>query len=152
MPIIIETLAELPSLVGCDLGTSKWHEITQEQVDLFADATGDRQWIHVDPARAAAESPFGGTIAHGYLTVSLLGVLLGDILVTDNMSMAINYGINRVRFPAPLPVGSRVRLAATMHSVEAIDGGAQIVVALTVECDRAHKPVCVAEAVYRYYD
>lgn len=144
--------SELLSLAGLDLGATAWREITQSRVDLFAEATDDHQWIHVDPRRATAESPFGGPIAHGYLTLSLLSDLFSEVLTIRNVSMAVNYGLNKVRFPAPVQVGSRVRLAASIRSVEEISGGVQTVVEATVECDQAEKPVCVAEAVYRYYD
>ncbi|ANS31876.1 hypothetical protein R1CP_36350 (plasmid) [Rhodococcus opacus] len=147
----IETVSELSSLVGKDLGTSGWYDITQHRVDLFADATEDHQWIHVDPRRAETESPFGGPIAHGYLTLSLLSTMSLQVLTVERMSMGVNYGLNKVRFPAPVPVGSRVRLAASVVTVEEFDGGAQIVLAATVECDQTQKPVCVAEPVYRYY-
>jgi acyl dehydratase len=147
----IETVSELSSLVGKDLGTSGWYDITQHRVDLFADATEDHQWIHVDPRRAETESPFGGPIAHGYLTLSLLSTMTLQVLTVERMSMGVNYGLNKVRFPAPVPVGSRVRLAASVVTVEEFDGGAQIVLAATVECDQTKKLVCVAEPVYRYY-
>ncbi|GGL11455.1 MaoC family dehydratase [Nocardia jinanensis] len=148
----ITTVPGLLLLAGTELGTTDWYEITQDRVDLFADATDDHQWIHVDPRRAAAESRFGGPIAHGYLTLSLLSEMVGRVLTVEPVSMGVNYGLNRVRFPAPVPVGSRIRLAATLLSAERVSGGVQVVVAAIVECDRADKPVCVAEAVYRFYD
>jgi acyl dehydratase len=137
--------------VGEHLGYSDWHEVTQEQVNLFAEATGDHQWIHVDPERAAKESPFGGPVAHGYLTLSLAPVLLGEIYSVSGVSMGLNYGCNRVRFPSPVPVGSRLRLGASLQSLEEIAGGAQVVMALTFEVEGKEKPSCVAEAVYRFY-
>ena len=120
------TMAELPGLVGTELGTSDWHEVTQEHVNLFAEATGDHQWIHVDVERAKAESPFGGPIAHGYLTLSLLAPLSPQVLVVSDTVMGVNYGLNKVRFPSPVPVGSKVRLTATLKSVEEVAGGLQL--------------------------
>ena len=140
--------ADLESCAGTHLGYSAWHEITQEQVNAFADATGDHQWIHVDPERAAA-GPFGTTIAHGYLTLSLLPALLGDRLRVEGVRMAVNYGLNRVRFPAPVPVGSRVR--AELLEVTEVSGGVQVVARVTVEREGGDKPVCVAETVTRLY-
>lgn len=137
--------------VGQRLGYSEWHEITQDQVNRFADATGDHQWIHVDPERAKRESPFGGPIAHGYLTLSLAPVLLSEVVSVSGVSMGLNYGCNKVRFPAPVPVGSKLRLGATLVSVEEITGGAEVVIGLSFEVDGQAKPSCVAQVVYRYY-
>ncbi|MGY1915013.1 MaoC family dehydratase [Blastococcus sp. SYSU DS0973] len=145
------TMAEVPGLVGTQLGTSDWHEVTQEHVNLFADATGDHQWIHVDVERAKAESPFGGPIAHGYLTLSLLATLSGQVLAVSDTVMAVNYGLNKVRFPSPVPVGSRVRLTATAKSVEEVAGGLQVTLAAVIEREGGDKPVCIAEPVFRYY-
>jgi acyl dehydratase len=145
------TLAELPTLVGRELGTSDWHEVTQDAVDLFADATGDHQWIHVDVERAKAESPFGGPIAHGYLTLSLLVPLLAQVLTVGDAVMGVNYGLNKVRFPSPVPVGSKVRATASLTEVTEIAGGLQYVLAVTVEREGGDKPVAVAEPVYRVY-
>ena len=145
------TLAELPSYVGGELGTSDWIEVTQERVNLFADATGDHQWIHVDVERAKAESPFGGPIAHGYLTLSLLASLSAQVLVVTDTVMAVNYGLNKVRFPSPVPVGSKVRLTATLKSVEEVTGGLQLVLSAVIEREGGDKPVCIAEPVFRYY-
>lgn len=139
------------TLVGQDLGHSDWLEITQERVNLFADATLDHQWIHVDPARAKVESPFGGPIVHGYLTLSLLPHLLGETIDVTGVRMAINYGLNRLRYPAPVPVGSRVRLGVRMASAEEIRGGVQCQLDCTVEAEGGAKPVLVAEVVFRYY-
>jgi acyl dehydratase len=138
--------------VGAQLGVSPWHQITQEQVDIFAAATGDRQWIHVDPERARA-GPFGGTIAHGYLTLSLLPVLLQDLVPTADTLLAVNYGLNRVRFIAPVPVGSRIRAAAVLKEITEVPGGAvQLVLNITVEIDGEEtRPACVAETVTRLY-
>jgi acyl dehydratase len=145
------TLAELPSLKGSELGTSDWIEIPQDRVDLFADATGDHQWIHVDVERADRESPFGGPIAHGYLTLSLLIPMWSQVLTVTDTTMAVNYGLNKVRFPAPVPVGSKVRLTATLADVEEITGGYQLTVAAVIEREGGGKPVCIAEPVFRFY-
>jgi acyl dehydratase len=145
------TMAELPGLVGSELGTSEWYEVTQEHVNLFADATGDHQWIHVDPERATKESPFGGPIAHGYLTLSLLVPLFGGVLRVTDTVMGVNYGLNKVRFPSPVPVGSKVRLTATLTNIEDIAGGKQLTFSCVIEREGGDKPVCIAEPVYRYY-
>ena len=145
------TMAELPGLIGTELGTSNWYEVGQEHVNLFADATGDHQWIHVDVERAKAESPFGGPIAHGYLTLSLLVPLFAQVLVVTDTVMGINYGLDKVRFPAPVPVGSKVRLTATLTGVQEVAGGLQLTFAAVIEREGGDKPVCIAEPVYRYY-
>ena len=144
------TMAELPGLVGQELGTSEWYEVTQEHVNLFADATGDHQWIHVDVERATKESPFGGPIAHGYLTLSLVPLFAQVLMVTDTV-MGVNYGLNKVRFPSPVPVGAKVRLTATLAGVEEITGGKQLTFSCVIEREGGDKPVCIAEPVYRYY-
>ncbi|HEY0360009.1 MAG TPA: MaoC family dehydratase [Mycobacteriales bacterium] len=143
------SVASLTGAVGTVLGPGPWLEIDQDRVDLFADATGDHQWIHVDPERAAG-GPFGGTIAHGYLTLSMLPVLMKDLYAVDGVKLGINYGLNKVRFPAPVRVGSKVRLTAEIASVDEIPGGVQVVLRSTVEADGTDKPVCVAESVVRY--
>ena len=145
------TIAELPSLKGQELGTSDWVEITQERVNQFAEATGDHQWIHVDVERAKAESPFGGPIAHGYLTLSLLVPLFGGVLRVTDTVMGVNYGLNKVRFPSPVPVGAKVRLTATLSGIEDIAGGKQLTFSCVIEREGGDKPVCIAEPVYRYY-
>jgi acyl dehydratase len=145
------TMADVPGLVGSDLGSSDWHEVTQEHVDQFAEATGDHQWIHVDVERAKAESPFGGPIAHGYLTLSLLAPLSAQVLRVTDAVMGVNYGLNKVRFPSPVPVGSKVRLSASLTSVEEVAGGLQLTLAAVIEREGGEKPVCIAEPVYRYY-
>jgi acyl dehydratase len=145
----VNGIEELEGLVGQELGTSEWHEIAQERVNAFADATGDHQWIHVDPDRAAA-GPFGGTIAHGYLTLSLLPMLMSEIWSVEGVRMGINYGLNRVRFPAPVPVGSRVRATSALKELTQVDGGVQLVVETTIEVDGGSKPVCVAESLVRF--
>ena len=142
---------ELPSLVGKHLGHSDWHEITQEQVNLFADATGDHQWIHVDPERAAT-GPFGGPVAHGYLTLSMSVALLDDILRVDGVAQVVNYGLGKVRFPAPVPVGSRIRLHASITDVREVSrGGDQMHRAFTFELEGSVKPACVAESLTHFY-
>ncbi len=145
------TIAEISSLQGTELGTSDWYEITQEAVNTFADATGDHQWIHVDIERAKAESPFGGPIAHGFLTLSLIVPLAtGTYTITDAV-MGVNYGLNKVRFPAPVPVGSRVRAKVTLADVQEVAGGVQNTVSVVVEREGGDKPVCIAEWVTRAY-
>ena len=145
----INGVDELKALVGENMGTSDWLEITQDRVNLFAEATGDHQWIHVDPVKAK-DGPFGGTIAHGYLTMSLGPVLLPQVVTVTGFSMALNYGLNNLRFPAPVPVGSKVRLSADLMDVEDVAGGVQVTYRLTFEVDGQDKPACVAEAVYRW--
>jgi acyl dehydratase len=135
---------------GLELGPSEWREITQERVDGFADATGDHQWIHVDPERAAT-GPFGGTIAHGYLTLSMLPEAGFALMHVEDASAAINYGLNKVRFPAPVPVGSRIRTTYRIVDVAEVEGGVQVTTAATVEREGSEKPVCVAETLTRYY-
>lgn len=146
----VASIEDLKTLVGTHLGYSDYRTVTQEQVNLFADATGDHQWIHVDPERAAT-GPFGRTIAHGYLTLSLVPVLLAGVLHVDGVTMGVNYGTNKVRFTAPVPVGSEVRAGATLASIEEVNGGVQVVLDVTVEVRDAPKPSCVAQVVFRYY-
>ena len=137
--------------IGTEIGVSDWMEITQDRVDAFAAATDDHQWIHVDRERAAA-GPFGGTIAHGFLTLSLTVALSSQVpLEVGSPVMGINYGLEKVRFPAPVPVGSRLRSTATITGVDDVPGGVQVTVAFTVEHEGGDKPVCVAESVSRYY-
>ena len=145
------TMAELPGLAGTELGTSGWCEVPQERVNAFAEATGDHQWIHVDVERAKKESPFGGPVAHGYLTLSMLVPLFDQVLTVTDAAMAVNYGLNKVRFPSPVPVGSKVRVTATVKQVEEVTGGLQLTVAAVIERDGGDKPVCIAEPVYRFY-
>jgi acyl dehydratase len=140
---------ELKGAVGRNLGSSGWLEVTQERIDKFADATDDHQWIHVDPARAAA-GPFGRTIAHGYLTLSLLSALLPELIKVENVAMMINYGVNKVRFPAPVPVGSLVRATSEILAVEDVAGGAQVTFRTTIERQDEVKPCCVVESIVRY--
>ena len=146
----ITGLDELKAAEGEELGTSDWHEVTQEAIDAFADVTGDHQWIHVDVERAK-QTPFGGTIAHGYYTLAIEPMLLDQVFALDGFAFAINYGLNRVRFPAPLPVGRRVRARAKLTKVEPVPGGAQMEVEVTIELEGGEKPVCVAETLARVY-
>ena len=148
--LTITGLDELKQAEGEDLGTSDWHEVTQEAIDAFADVSGDHQWIHVDRERAK-ETPFGGTIAHGYYTLSLAPRFSEQIMRLDGFAFAVNYGLNKVRFPAPLPVGSKVRMSAKLASLEEVPGGAQITMVLTFEREGGDKPVCVAESLSRVY-
>ncbi|MBZ3902639.1 MaoC family dehydratase [Streptomyces brasiliscabiei] len=149
-PRIFTSAEELKAAVGEQLGYSDWLEVDQKRIDLFAEATGDHQWIHVDPEKAAA-GPFGTTIAHGYLTLSLLPLFVPQVLKVDNVKMGVNYGTNKVRFPGPVPVGSRLRATATLQEVAEAGGGVQVTAAVVVEREGADKPVCVAESVSRYY-
>ena len=149
-PRVFTSTDELVAAVGQDLGFSDWLEIDQKRIDLFADATGDHQWIHVDPARAK-DGPFGTTIAHGYLTLSLLPYLVPQIMRVEGVRMGVNYGVNKVRFPAPVPVGSRLRARAELVDVSEAGGGVQVAAKVTVEREGGDKPVCVAETLSRYF-
>jgi len=149
-PIIVEP-AEMKNYLGKELGVSDWVEVTQEKINLFADATGDHQWIHTDPEKAKELSPYGTTIAHGYWTISLAPMLLSQIIVPKGIKMAINYGINRLRLPNAVKVNSRVRMRAELVNLEEVPGGYQGVFKLTFEIEGEEKPGCVAEVVYRYY-
>jgi acyl dehydratase len=149
-PRVVEGVAGLELLAGQHVGASDWLEITQARVQEFADATGDHQWIHVDPERAKA-GPFGGPIAHGYLTLSLVSYLLPRVWQVQGFGMGVNYGLERLRFPAPVPVGSRVRLRADLAEVQPLDSGVQATVDLTMEVERGAKPALVARGLFRYY-
>jgi acyl dehydratase len=148
--IHIATLSSLKERVGQELAVGDWLLVDQATIDKFADATGDHQWIHVDRERAA-KGPFGTTVAHGYLTLSLLPKLAESALQVDDVRMGVNYGLNRVRFPAPVPAGSHIRARLKLLSYEPIDGGAQLVMQVTMERQGSDKPVCVAETVSRRY-
>lgn len=150
MATIIKDQADLMAHVGQHLGYSDYITVTQEQVQLFADATGDHQWIHLDVERAKS-GPFGQTIAHGYLTLSLAPVLLGKVWAVEGVKMGVNYGTNKVRFMAPVPVGAKLRVGASLASAEEIAGGVQVTVQATFECEGATKPSCVADLIFRYY-
>jgi len=147
----IGSLAELKELTGQEVAVSDWIEITQERVNLFADATGDHQWIHVDVERSKRESPFGATIAHGFLTLSLLPMMMTSSIAMRDVRMGVNYGLNRVRFPAPVTIPSRVRGRIKLLAVDDIAGGAQMIWEITVEREGSDKPVCVAESISRRY-
>ena len=146
----ITGLDELKQAEGEELGVSDWHDVSQKDIDAFADATGDHQWIHVDPERAKA-TPFGGTIAHGYYTLALAPMFNEQIFGLKGFAFAVNYGLNKVRFPAPVPVGSRVRAQVKLASLEEIPGGAQIMLELTFEVEGGEKPACVAQTLARVY-
>jgi acyl dehydratase len=146
----ITGMDELKLVEGEQLGTSDWHEVTQKDIDAFAEVTGDHQWIHVDPERAK-DTPFGGTIAHGYYTLSLAPRFTEQIVRFDGFAFAVNYGLNKVRFPAPVPVDSKVRMHAKLANLEEVPGGAQITMELTFEREGGDKPVCVAETLARVY-
>ncbi|MDT0388095.1 MaoC family dehydratase [Streptomyces dubilierae] len=150
MSITVNGLGELRKLAGGDLGTSEWIEVTQERIDTFADATGDHQWIHVDPVRAE-EGPFGAPIAHGYLTLSLFIPLFTELLDVHGVTTKVNYGLNKVRFPSPVKVGSRIRLSARLAEVEDVPGGVQITVEGTIEIEGGAKPAAVLQSLSRFY-
>jgi acyl dehydratase len=150
-PVTVEGVEGVAGLTGKELGPSDWIEITQEKVNLFADATGDHQWIHVDVERATKESPFGGPIAHGYLTLSLTPLFLPQLIDITGFSMGVNYGTEKVRFPSPVPVGSRVRAHAVVDQAGEVPGGVQLQVTLTFEVEGGTKPACVATIVVRHY-
>ena len=151
MATVFASPSELKGAVGKQLGQSDWLEITQQRIDQFAEATGDHQWIHVDPERAK-QGPFGATIAHGYLTLSLVNYFLPQIVEVRGISMGVNYGADRVRFPAPVPVGSRVRGSAELLKAEDTkDGGVQAVTRVTIEIEGAERPGCVIDTISRYY-
>ena len=143
--------AQVAACAGQEVCVTDWITITQEQVNLFAQATGDHQWIHVDPERAKS-GPFGGPIAHGYLTLSLAPSLIPEIVQVHGFSMGVNYGCEKVRFPSPVPVGSNLRAGAELVGVDDVAGGVQVSMKLTFEVEGASKPSCVAEVVYRYYE
>ncbi|MFJ9951551.1 MaoC family dehydratase [Kitasatospora sp. NPDC091207] len=144
------SLADLTAAVGTELGTSRWHTVEQERIDLFAEATGDHQWIHVDPERAE-KSRFGSTIAHGYLTLSMIPVLAKECYSVEGVRMALNYGSEKVRFPAPVPVGTALRATAELVSATEVPGGVQAVVRFTITSAESEKPHCVAETITRFY-
>ncbi|WP_329569338.1 MaoC family dehydratase [Streptomyces sp. NBC_01361] len=150
MGITVNGLDELKKLAGSDLGSSEWTAVTQERIGTFADATDDHQWIHTDPERAK-DGPFGAPVAHGYLTLSLFIPMFTELLDVEGVTTKVNYGLNKVRFPAPVPAGSRIRLAARLAGVEDVPGGVQITVDGTVEIEGAAKPACVLQSVSRFY-
>ena len=144
-------LDALPARVGSEVAVSDWFEVGQDRIATFAEATDDRQWIHLDPERCKRESPFGQPVAHGFLTLSLLPAMLTSALAIEGMRMGVNYGLNKVRFPSPLPAGSRVRGRWTLRGADAVAGGWQFTWDVTIEADGAAKPVCVAEFLIRCY-
>lgn len=150
MTAIFDSPAALLDATGQDLGCSDWVEVDQNRIDLFADATGDHQWIHVDPERAA-QGPYGSTIAHGYLTLSLANLFLPQIMQVQNTSMGVNYGCEKVRFPAAVPVGSRVRGHGQITSAEEVKGGVQVVVRMTIEIEGGERPACVIDTISRFF-
>ena len=151
MTLVLNGIDELKANVGNHLGYSPYVEVTQEMVNQFADATGDHQWIHVDVERAKKESPFGGPIAHGYLTLSFGPRLLPQVVKIEGFKLGVNYGAEKVRFPSPVPVGAKLRAGAEMKSLEEVPGGVQLCLVLTFEVEGASKPSCVAEVLFRYF-
>jgi len=148
----ITSMEELRSLTGSEVAVSDWFEVAQDRIDLFAEATGDHQWIHVDVERAKAQSPYAATIAHGFLTLSLLSQLMSEtVKLKMPIRMGINYGLNKVRFPSAVPSGSKIRARAVLQSLEAVGGGQQLTWNITVEREGGNKPCCVAEWLVRYY-
>jgi acyl dehydratase len=147
----IRDLEDLRRQIGREVAVGEWLTVTQERIDRFAEATDDRQWIHVDPARAKAESPFGGTVAHGFLTLSLLPGLAADTLQLPPARLVVNYGLNRVRFPAPVRAGQRIRARFSPSAIEDVPGGVQLTWTVTIEAEGSDKPACVAETVSRRY-
>lgn len=150
-PVTPSSVADLKALVGRELGPSSWYQVRQERIDAFAAATEDFQWIHVDVERASAD-PIGTTVAHGLFTLSLGPKFMMELIAFDGFARSINYGFERVRFPAPVPSGSRIRMTATISEVDAVDGGAQVTIGQSFECEGIEKPVCVATAVARFYE
>lgn len=148
--VILDGIQAFNDYVGQEIGVSDWVLVTQDKINKFADATGDHQWIHIDVARAKKESPFGGPIAHGYLTLSLISALLFGLYEVKNVKLVINYGLNKVRFPAPVSVGKKVRARASVMEVKDIEGGVEVELAVTVEIEGGTKPACAAAVVFRY--
>jgi acyl dehydratase len=151
MTTTVDTLDDLRALVGSELGTSQWIEVDQARIDTFATATNDHQWIHTDPERART-GPFGTTIAHGYLTLALMIPLWSDLLEVRSVTTKVNYGLDKVRFPAPVPVGSKVRAKARLATFDDVPGGAQITVDVVIERDGSTKPVCIAKPIFRFFE
>jgi acyl dehydratase len=149
MTVILESPDALLSVADPALGATEWVEITQERINQFADATGDHQWIHVDPEKAK-DGPFGAPIAHGYLTLAMANLFLPELIEVQNTSMGINYGVNKVRFPSPVVVGARIRAVGNIDTAEEIKGGVQVVITLTIEIEGSDRPACVVETVSRF--
>jgi acyl dehydratase len=151
-PLVVESPESLQQYVGKEIGVSEWFTITQERIAQFAEATEDRQWIHLDRERAERESPYGTTIAHGFLTLSMISRFMKDVIqVRGGVGMAINYGLNRVRFPSPVRAGSKVRAKVVVQSVKEVERGYETTFAVTIEAEGSEKPCCVAESLVRYY-
>lgn len=151
-PVVVETPESLKEYVGKEIGVSEWLRVTQERIAQFAEATEDRQWIHVDRERAERESPYGTTIAHGFLTLSLISQFMKDVIqVRGGAGMTVNYGLNRVRFPSPVRAGAKIRARITLLSIKEVSGAYETVFSAAVECEGGEKPCCVAELVVRYY-
>jgi acyl dehydratase len=148
---IIDNIEALPALVGRELATSDWFTVEQSRIQTFADATGDQQWIHVDPERARRESPFGAAVAHGYLTLSMLPAMIESCLRVDGIAMAVNYGLDRVRFAAPVPAGGRIRARIVLERLTPFPGGVQAHLAASIELEGSDKPACIASQLVRYY-
>jgi acyl dehydratase len=149
--LVLKNIEALKQYLGKELGASELHLVTQSEINMFADATGDHQWIHVDVERAKRESPYGGPIAHGYYTLSLAPVLMAEIFEVQEKKMGVNYGTEKVRFPSPVPIGKKVRMRATLSTLTEVQGGVQANFQLTFEVENQPKPACVAEVIYRYY-
>ena len=152
MAVRMVEFKDVKSMVGKELGVSEWHLVTQEEINKFADATHDHQWIYIDVERAKKESPFGGPVAHGYYTLSLAPHLMSQIWNVNGVKMGVNYGLNKLRFPSPVMIGKRVRARATLNNFEDVAGGIQVTVGISFEVEGSDKPVCVAEGLYRYYN
>jgi acyl dehydratase len=152
MAVRMVEFKDVKSLVGKELGVSEWHLVTQDEINKFADATHDHQWIHIDVERAKKESPFGGPVAHGYYTLSLAPHLMSQIWGVNGVKMGVNYGLNKLRFPSPVIIGKRVRARAMLNNVGDVAGGIQVAVGISLEVEVGDKPVCVAEGLYRYYN
>ena len=150
-PVVVDSPESLKNYVGKEIGVSEWLTVTQERITQFAEATEDRQWIHIDRERAKKESPFGMTIAHGFLTLSLISRFMKDVIQVRGVGMAINYGLNRVRFPAPVRGGSRIRARVSLLSLKEVSGAHEAAFSVTVESEGVEKPCCVAESIVRYY-
>jgi acyl dehydratase len=151
-PLVVGNPQTLKELVGREVGVTEWFRVVQERIALFAEATEDRQWIHVDQARASKESPYGTTIAHGFLTLSLISHFLGAaIQIQSGVRLAVNYGLNRVRFPAPVPADSRIRARVVLLALKELSDSVEAAYSVTIECEQAEKPACVAEWIVRYY-
>lgn len=151
-PLVIPRPKSIRDYIGKPLGPSDWLSVTQEMIDAFAEATGDRQWIHVDPERARRESPFGTTVAHGYFTLALIPRLVGEVLIVQRTSLTVNAGLGRVKLPAPVPAGSRVRMVAEIKSVRELPGGgARTAISIKFEREGSAKPVCIAETIFVYF-